>query len=330
MNIRLIASVVVAALLFTGAGAAAPVRTETQQPQPPAETAEVVLLTAEEAQAIALAHAELTAEQVTGLRAKKDRENGVLVWEVEFRQENWEFDYDIHAETGEVVKWDKEYDPPKAPKPPVTEPAVTEPPVSEEPVVTEPPVGEELPAETLPPVEAPTLLTREEAQAIALDHAGLTAEQVLCLKAHKDREDGILVWEVDFHFEEMEYDYEIHAVTGEVLKAEKERDDDPCDAHKNGHKHENTQGNGHHKEEKPQPEPKPEQTKNLSAQEAKAIALDHAGLTAEQVKRVRAEKDREKGILVWEVEFQFDGWEYEYEINAETGEILHSEKEWDD
>ena len=323
MNIRLIASAVIAALLFTGTGAAIAAPADPQQATPaaaqPAETPAVQELTAEEAQAIALEHAELSADQVTGLKAKKDRENGVLVWEVEFRSGDYEYDYEIHAETGEVVKWDKEFDPPKAPKPPVTDP-----------VVTEPPVGEELPAETLPPVEAPTLLTREEAQAIALDHAGLTAEQVLCLKAHKDQEDGILIWEVDFHFEEMEYDYEIHAVTGEVLKAEKERDNDPCDAHKNGHKHENTQGNGHHKEEKPQPEPKPEQTKNLSAQEAKAIALEHAELSADQVTGLKAEKDRENGRLVWEVEFKYDGWEYEYEIDAQTGEIIHSEKEWDD
>jgi uncharacterized membrane protein YkoI len=322
MNIRLIASAVIAALLFTGTGTALSAAAQPRQATPadPQPTAVAIQeLTAEEATAIALEHAGLTAEEVTGLKVKKDREKGIRVWDVEFRQGDWEFDYDVDIETGAVVKWDKEFDPPKAPKPdpkpPVTEPPVTEPPVSEEP-----------PAETLPPAETDKLLTREEATAIALEHAGLTPEQVLCLKAHKDREKGIPVWEVEFHFEEMEYDYEIHAGTGEVLKAEKERDDDPCDAHKNGQKHENAQGNGHHKEEKPQSE----QAKLLSAQEAKTIALAHAGLTAEQVKGIRAEKDREKGLTVWEVEFKFEGCEYEYEINAETGEILHSEKEWDD
>ena len=87
MNIRLIASAVIAALLFTGTGAAIAAPADPQQATPaaaqPAETPAVQELTAEEAQAIALEHAELSADQVTGLKAKKDRENGVLVWEVE-------------------------------------------------------------------------------------------------------------------------------------------------------------------------------------------------------------------------------------------------------
>ena len=69
-------------------------------------------------------------------------------------------------------------------------------------------------------------LTEEEAIAIALTHAGLTKDQVTGLTAKLDTDDGVKEYEIEFRFEAFEYDYEIHAETGEVLKAEKELDQD--------------------------------------------------------------------------------------------------------
>lgn len=70
--------------------------------------------------------------------------------------------------------------------------------------------------------------------------------------------------------------------------------------------------------------------KIISREQAKAIALQHAGLADVAVKRVETERDVERGILVYEVEFEYTGYDYSYDIHAETGEILHSEKERDD
>lgn len=44
----------------------------------------------------------------------------------------------------------------------------------------------------------------------------------------------------------------------------------------------------------------------------------------------KGELDRDDGMLIYELEFQSGGYEYNYEINAVTGAILKSEKEWDD
>jgi len=73
-----------------------------------------------------------------------------------------------------------------------------------------------------------------------------------------------------------------------------------------------------------------EQTKQLTAEEAKAIALKDAGLTVEQVTGLRAELDRDDGRPEWEVDFHHDGFEYDYTIHAETGKILESDKDRDD
>lgn len=70
--------------------------------------------------------------------------------------------------------------------------------------------------------------------------------------------------------------------------------------------------------------------KTISKEQAKMIALQHAGLTDVTVRRVEAERDVERGVLVYEVEFEHNGYDYSYDIHAETGEILRHEKELDD
>lgn len=64
----------------------------------------------EEAKNVALNHAGLSAADVTRLRAEFDYDHGVPEFEVDFRVGNWEYDYEIHAETGEIIKWNKERD----------------------------------------------------------------------------------------------------------------------------------------------------------------------------------------------------------------------------
>ena len=65
----------------------------------------------------------------------------------------------------------------------------------------------------------------------------------------------------------------------------------------------------------------------MTAEEAQAIALSHAGFTAEQVSFLRTEPELRDRVPHYDVEFRVDRWEYEYEIHAETGEILSFERD---
>ena len=67
----------------------------------------------------------------------------------------------------------------------------------------------------------------------------------------------------------------------------------------------------------------------LTAEDAKAIAVEHAGLIGQQVSRLRAEYEIDDGVPQYDVEFYHDGIEYSYEIHAETGQILSFEKDTD-
>ena len=60
-------------------------------------------------------------------------------------------------------------------------------------------------------------VSRERAQAIALDHAGLLAQEVQYLTVRSEYDDGVPVYEVSFHKDLVEYEYEIHADNGKIL-----------------------------------------------------------------------------------------------------------------
>ncbi len=88
-------------------------------------------------------------------------------------------------------------------------------------------------------------------------------------------------------------------------------------------------------QEEPQQTPAPQtpaETKPtyIGIEKAKSIALKHAGLSASEVRFEKAETERDDGIVKYEIEFSKGTAEYDYEIHAETGKILVSEKDIDE
>ena len=68
----------------------------------------------------------------------------------------------------------------------------------------------------------------------------------------------------------------------------------------------------------------------IGAEKAKEIALADVGLKEADVRGLKADLDLERGVMVYEVEFRAGNMEYDYEIDADSGKILKSEKDWDD
>ena len=75
------------------------------------------------------------------------------------------------------------------------------------------------------PSEAAQDIGYAKAKSIALDHAGVSEDQAYDMDIELDDEDGKLVYEVEFKSGNMEYDYEIDAASGAVLKHAAERED---------------------------------------------------------------------------------------------------------
>ena len=69
---------------------------------------------------------------------------------------------------------------------------------------------------------------------------------------------------------------------------------------------------------------------DIGAEKAKSIALKHAGLAASDTAFIYANLDYENGLRVYDVEFFSGNKEYDYKINAATGDIVSFDQdiEW--
>lgn len=69
------------------------------------------------------------------------------------------------------------------------------------------------------------------------------------------------------------------------------------------------------------------QTEDIGMDSAKKIALGKAGLTEQDGSWKEEKRDKENGRIVYELEFVSGKTEYEFEIDAEDGEILEYKKD---
>ncbi len=137
---------------------------------------------------------DLSGKESMGHKIELDLDNGNLHYDVEFYIDGFEVDYEIDANTGAVLSWDTEYEGP-------------------------------VPSPDVPAVSTDIDIGKDAAISAALNHAGLTKDQVSRLKAERDRDDGRLEYEIEFKCGGMEYEYTIDAYTGSVLEHEKDWDD---------------------------------------------------------------------------------------------------------
>lgn len=181
-------------------------------------------------------------------------------------------------------------------------------PASDAPEVVEPaaPATEtQLTTETTPATEeAPVLdfsgeLTEEDAKNMALAFASLTADEVVFVKSGLETEDGIKVYDVEFYTEDFkEYDYEIDAATGEVLSYD--TDAEAYDA--------------------------PVADPTITEEDAKSLAIAKVpGAALTDIREFKA--DRDDGSTEYEGTIVYDNTEYDFEIDAVTGEFLSWEAE---
>ena len=161
----------------------------------------------------------------------------------------------------------------------------------------------------------------DAAKAVALEAAGVAEDDAVFSTAGLDKRNGMDYYAVDFTAGGQSYEYDIDAVTGVVIDSSSgggaaetpaAGDDDgtasaPAAASPSPSAGQTTGG----------------QAAAVTEEQARETALSHAGLTADQVTFVRSELDRDDGRLMYDVEFYTSDYkEYDYEIDASTGEIL--------
>lgn len=149
-------------------------------------------------------------------------------------------------------------------------------------------------------------ISADKAKKIALGDAKLAEKDVTFVKVELELEDNRLVYDVEFYSGNVEYDYDIDAVSGAIVSADKDIENYVIPA-----------------------QPSTEaQASEISVEKAKQIALSHAGVGSARF--TKAKIDYENGVKVYEIEFKVGNMEYEYDINVLNGAIVSSSAEIDD
>ena len=122
------------------------------------------------------------------------------------------------------------------------------------------------------------------AKAIALEHAGYSESDVMITKLKPDYDDGRSIFEIEFMVDGKEYDYDVLSASGAIVSYS-------CDI-KNPAA---LAGGG-----------------RISMEEAKAIAVEHAGVSGAQFMKMKM--DYEDGVEVYDLKFMANGAQYKYEV----------------
>ena len=213
----------------------------------------------------------------------------------------------------------------------------------------------------------------EAAKQIALADAKVALKDVTFIKTELDNEDGRAVYEIEFYSGNVEYDYDIDALSGEIISNDFDIEDYSIPAQSAAAPRQTAAAPAPIQsqtaaptaaptqsaaptpaptqpqtvvstaaptqpqtvaptpaltEAPTQPPTQPAAPSTISAERAKQIALSHAGVGSAHF--TKAELDTDDGVAVYEIEFKVGNVEYEYDINAISGEIISSKSEVDD
>ena len=161
----------------------------------------------------------------------------------------------------------------------------------------------------------------EKAKAIALKDAKVS--DVTFVKVKLDTEDGVKVYDVEFYKGNVEYDYEIDAITGQIREKDLDIENFSIPKKKATTNKQTTKAT----KSKVKTSTK-KAAKDIGVEKAKSIALKDAGVS--NVKFTKAKVDYENGIKVYDIEFRKGNKEYDYEIEAATGKIRERNVDLDD
>ena len=144
-------------------------------------------------------------------------------------------------------------------------------------------------------------MSEDEARNIALQRVGKTQDEATFTRVRLDRENSVTVYDVYFYDTEKEYELSIDVDTKEIISYKED--------------YLNNQGNNTNPSDQ-----------YIGVEKAKEIVLEHAGLSSSDVNFSKVELDVDYHIATYEIEFYHNYYEYDYEIDALTGEVLKYER----
>ena len=120
-------------------------------------------------------------------------------------------------------------------------------------------------------------------------------------------------YEVDFYYNNQEYEAKIDAKEGKIIYTDYPLNSTNTTNNGNGNQNGSNNQNGNSTQQE------------ITLEEAKQIALNHANLNEKDVTLVKAEIDHDEDGM-YEIEWRDTTYEYEFDISR-TGNVLHYDKD---
>lgn len=177
-----------------------------------------------------------------------------------------------------------------------------------------------------------TLITKAEAKDVALEDAGLYEADASALRVQLEFEDGRFQYEVDFYSNGTEYEYLIQAKDGDIIARDidggaggnhygqnlsQDFEKEPAVDGKNSVQADRTGSDAN------------TSSNYIEVDLAKEIALNHANLNESDVRFVKAKLENDDGKAEYEIEFYSGKTEYDYTIDAVSGNIVEYDVDYD-
>lgn len=174
-------------------------------------------------------------------------------------------------------------------------------------------------------VKSGNYISIEKAKIIALESVGVSSEKASFTKTELDEDDQNPVYEIEFYTGVNAYEFEINALNGDILEKKSEA------LHADGTSQSSSAQGGQAAGTASQTAAG-SQSSNQNASsanfigidKAKSIALSQAGISASNATFTKTHLDSDDNMQIYEIEFISQNTEYEFEIDAYTGEILES------
>ena len=268
------------------------------------------LITKAEAKIAALKDAGLSEAEASALRARLEFDDGRFQYEVDFYSNGTEYEYLIQAKNGDIIARDidsgrnSNNDVQDLPQDTGNQFASN----GNSPMQPQESVGNQPDKEGDSTVQSQEV-SLDGAKAAALKDAGLSESDVTFKKAELDYDHGTQVYDIEFYTSDTEYEYEIDASSGTVHEKNIEQfqiQTNPTDSTIN------SSSNNY-----------------IGVDRAKEIALNHAQLNESDVQFVKAKLENDDGGVEYEIEFYSGRTEYDYTIDAVSGNIIEYDVDYD-
>lgn len=169
----------------------------------------------------------------------------------------------------------------------------------------------------------------QAAQEAAVADAGVAFDQADFQVAGLDQRDGTFYYQVNFEADGIQYEYAIDALTGVVIEENTitsqtaQADVQPAASSQAAQGDETAPAETVQTSQGDETPPAQSSEGVLDQTEVLEIALSDAGMTQDEIRRLEVERDYDDRRMVYEIGFYGpDGQEYDYKIDAVTGEII--------